>query len=96
MAARAPRLADDLPDIDDHIVEPWTPYEMYDGKVVRVLPSKPPHAERHAQVSALVETTPDPGSRSRSADVARAMRDGSPETCLGRRIAPCRSSIAPR
>jgi Putative restriction endonuclease len=56
MAAPALRLADDLPDIDDHIVEPETPFEMYDGKVVRVLPAKPPHGERHAQISALVET----------------------------------------
>jgi len=50
MAVRAPRLADDLPDIDDHIIEPETPLEIYDGKVVRVLPAKPPHGERHAHV----------------------------------------------
>ena len=45
----------DLPDIDDRLVEPETPYEMYDGELVRVPPSDPPHAERQLQLGALIE-----------------------------------------
>ena len=44
----------DLPDIDDHLVEPGTRYEMLDGKVVYVPPSDAPHGERQFQLCALV------------------------------------------
>jgi Uma2 family endonuclease len=44
-----------LPDIDDRLVEPETGYEMYDGKLVHVPPSDPPHAERQFQLCALIE-----------------------------------------
>jgi Uma2 family endonuclease len=44
-----------LPDIDDRLVEPETPYEIYDGELVRVPPSDPPHAERQLQLGALIE-----------------------------------------
>ncbi|TMQ23528.1 MAG: Uma2 family endonuclease [Deltaproteobacteria bacterium] len=44
----------DLPDIDDHLVEPGTRYEMLDGKVVYVPPSDAPHGERQFELCALV------------------------------------------
>lgn len=44
-----------LPAIDDRLVAPETPYEIVDGKVVRVSPADPPHAERHLQLCALIE-----------------------------------------
>ena len=44
----------DLPDIDDHLVEPGTRYEMLDGELVYVPPSDPPHGERQFQLCALV------------------------------------------
>lgn len=46
---------DTLPDIDDRLVTPGTPFEMWHGKLVRVAPSDPPHAERQSKVLALVE-----------------------------------------
>jgi hypothetical protein len=51
----------DLPDINDRLVEPGTPFEMLDGELVRVSPADPLHAERHVQLCALVEahTSPD-------------------------------------
>ena len=51
----------DLPDINDRLVEPDTPYEIYDGELVRVSPADPPHAERHLQLCALIEAHTGPG-----------------------------------
>jgi len=45
----------DLPDIDDRLVEPETPYEMLDGELIYVSPSDTPHARRQAQLCALIE-----------------------------------------
>jgi Uma2 family endonuclease len=45
----------DLPDIDDRLVEPETPYEMLDGELIHVSPSDTPHARRQAQLCALLE-----------------------------------------
>lgn len=49
------RAASGLPDIDDHLVEPETRYEMYDGELVYVPPADPPHGEHHLQLAALIE-----------------------------------------
>jgi len=50
-----PTYADpELPHVDDHLVEPETPYEMYDGELVRVPPADEPHAEQHVKVCVLV------------------------------------------
>jgi len=43
-----------LPDIDDRLVEPETPYEMLDGVVRYVSPADAPHAERQAQLLQLI------------------------------------------
>jgi Uma2 family endonuclease len=45
----------ELPQIDDGLVEPETRFEMLDGELVYVSPAKEPHAERHAQLCALIE-----------------------------------------
>jgi Uma2 family endonuclease len=45
----------DLPDIDDRLVEPQTPYEMLDGELVYVSPADDPHGRRQAQLCALIE-----------------------------------------
>jgi Uma2 family endonuclease len=50
----------DLPDIDDHLVEPETRYEMHDGELVYVPPADPPHAERQLQLCALIEAHTGP------------------------------------
>ena len=50
-----PAVADsDLPDIDDRLVEPGTPYEMLDGELVYVPPCDEPHGERQFQLCALL------------------------------------------
>jgi len=50
----------ELPDIDDRLVEPGTPYVMYEGELVRVSPADPPHAEMHIQLAALIEAHTGP------------------------------------
>jgi len=55
MSSDAPGAESELPDIDDRLVEPGTPYEMYDGELARVSPADPPHAEMHIQLAALIE-----------------------------------------
>ena len=50
-----PSSADpELPDLDDRLVEPGMPYEMYDGELVYVAPADEAHAARHAKVCAVV------------------------------------------
>lgn len=44
----------DLPDIDERLVAPETPYEIVDGVVVQVSPCDPPHGIRHAQILLLI------------------------------------------
>jgi Uma2 family endonuclease len=44
----------ELPDLDDRLVEPGTPYEMLDGELVYVPPADAPHGERQVQLSALI------------------------------------------
>src|SRR5690349_8282101 len=44
----------DLPDIDDRLVEPGTPYEMLDGELVYVPPADEPHGHRHAQIVSMI------------------------------------------
>ena len=44
-----------LPEIYERLVAPESDYEIMDGRVVRVPPCDPPHAERHAMIAALLE-----------------------------------------
>ena len=45
----------ELPEIDDRLVEPETPYEILDGELVYVSPADEPHGTLHVQLAALVE-----------------------------------------
>lgn len=44
MSSEAAHDGSELPDIDDRLVEPETPYEMLDGELVYVSPADPPTA----------------------------------------------------
>jgi Uma2 family endonuclease len=46
---------EELPPIDERLALPEAGYEIIDGVVTFVVPSDPPHGERHSKVSALVE-----------------------------------------
>jgi Uma2 family endonuclease len=59
--ARAGFDLPDLPDINDRLVEPETPYEILDGELVRVPPADFDHAQRHFQLCALIEAHTGPG-----------------------------------
>src|ERR1043165_8791105 len=45
----------ELPPVGEHIAPLEMPYEILDGKLVRVSPSKPVHARRQSKISALLE-----------------------------------------
>jgi len=45
----------DLPYVDDHLVEPGTPFEMWDGELVYVPPCDAPHGARQAKLAGLIE-----------------------------------------
>jgi hypothetical protein len=45
----------DLPAVDDRLAPPETPYEIDDGKLVRVSPCDEPHADRHSKILAVLE-----------------------------------------
>jgi Uma2 family endonuclease len=60
MSSEAAHADSELPDIDDRLVEPETPYEMLDGELVYVSPADPPHAELHVQLAALIEAHTGP------------------------------------
>lgn len=60
MSPNAAGVGANLPELDDHLVELGTPFEMLDGKLVPVSADKP-HAERHAQVCTLVSAHVIPG-----------------------------------
>jgi Uma2 family endonuclease len=55
MSPGAAHAESELPDIDDRLVEPETPYEMLDGELVYVSPADPPHGKLHLQLAALIE-----------------------------------------
>ena len=50
----------DLPDINDHVVEPGSRWEMLDGELIYVPPTDAPHAERQFQLCALLEAHTGP------------------------------------
>jgi Uma2 family endonuclease len=50
----------ELPDIDDRLVAPETPFEIWDGELVLVPPSDPPHGTRQLQLCALMEAHTGP------------------------------------
>ena len=54
-------VAAPLPEVDDHLVEPGTPYEMWDGELVYVPPCDAPHGTRQSTLSALLEFHVAPG-----------------------------------
>ncbi|MGH9888695.1 MAG: Uma2 family endonuclease, partial [bacterium] len=45
----------ELPPVDEHIAPLEMPYEVLDGKLVRVSPSTPEHARCQSKISALLE-----------------------------------------
>jgi Uma2 family endonuclease len=51
----------DLPELDDHLVEPGMRYEMLDGELIYVPPSDRPHGTREAHVCVLVHAHVAPG-----------------------------------
>ena len=55
MSSDASRARPALPDIDDRLAPPETPYEVHDGELVHVPPADSAHAIRHSKISALVE-----------------------------------------
>lgn len=68
-------LADaELPDINDRLVEPETPYEIWDGELVYVSPAHPPHGERHRQLCALIEAHTGPEFQSAADLLTRTSR----------------------
>jgi putative restriction endonuclease len=78
-------LADaELPDIDDRLVEPETPYEIWDGEVVYVPPADPPHGERHRQLCSLIDAHTGPEFNSAADLLTRTSRidDVAPEVSV--------------
>ncbi len=51
----ATQVDPELPPVDARLVRPGTRYEMHDGVLVHVPPTKEPHGSRHSKISALVE-----------------------------------------
>jgi len=60
MASDAFHAGLELPPIDERLVAPETPYEIWDGELVHVPPADPPHGTRHLQLAALVEAHTGP------------------------------------
>jgi len=52
---------DHLPEVDDHLVEPGTRYEMWDGELVYVPPSDAPHGMSQATLTLLLAFHVAPG-----------------------------------
>ena len=61
MSSVVSRAESELPDIDDHLVEPETRCEMLDGELIYVPPADPPDGERHVQLAALIAAHTGPG-----------------------------------
>lgn len=57
----APRHHDELPAVDDRLVEPEQNAEVLDGVLVPVSPAHEPHGERHSLVAALLGSYLRPG-----------------------------------
>jgi len=56
-----PESLSELPDVDERLVAPGTRYEIEDGRVIYVPPADEPHAELHANLSALLHAHRAPG-----------------------------------
>ena len=74
MSSSDPLAGAELPDINDRLVEPETPYEIWDGEVVYVSPADPPHAERHRQLCALIDAHTGPEFQSAADLLTRTSR----------------------
>jgi Uma2 family endonuclease len=55
MAFHTTDRSSELLPVDEHIAPLEMPYEVLDGKLVRVSPSNPAHARRQSKISALLE-----------------------------------------
>src|SRR5205809_7867384 len=55
MAFQTTDRRSELLPVDEHIAPLEMPYEILDGKLVRVSPAKPVHARRQSKISALLE-----------------------------------------
>lgn len=74
MSSSDPVADAELPDINDRLVEPETPYEICDGVVVHVSPADPPHGKRHSQLCALIEAHTGPEFESAADLLTRTSR----------------------
>jgi Uma2 family endonuclease len=72
--SRSIHVEDELPPLDERLVEPETRYEMYDGELVYVPPADPPHGIQHSKVSALVEAHAGPAFQVASDMLTRTSR----------------------
>jgi len=54
-------VADHRPEVDNHLVEPGTPYEMWDGELVYVPPCDAPHGTSQATLASLLSAHVAPG-----------------------------------
>lgn len=52
--------AETFPPPDEHLVEPETEREMLDGRVIRVPPAAPPHADRQVAIGYVLNATVEP------------------------------------
>ena len=55
MSSDVPRARPGLPDVDDRLAAPGTPYEVHDGELVAVSPADEAHASRHSKIQAIIE-----------------------------------------
>jgi Uma2 family endonuclease len=74
MSSSGPVADAELPDINDRLVEPETPYEICDGEIVHVSPADPPHGKRHSQLCALIEAHTGPEFESAADLLTRTSR----------------------
>ncbi len=61
MEAREARQAEELPDIDDHLVREGSRAEIVEGELVMTPPAEGPHADRHAAVTYVLLAHARPG-----------------------------------
>ncbi len=67
--------AERFPPPDEHIAEPETDREMLDGRVIRVSPAAPPHADRQVAIGYVLNATAAPGYVASSELLTRVSED---------------------
>jgi hypothetical protein len=65
----------DPDDPDDHLVEPGTRYEVFDGERVYVSPARPGHGDVHSQLDKVIGHHVAPGYKASSDLLTRRSRD---------------------